>query len=96
MTFAIRPLSDLIIVRPDSPEERIGSIILAVSAQEEAKHGIVLAVGPGKLHENGYLEPMDVKVGDKHAFSMYAKQVFKHIVEELITMHQTDIIGVLE
>ena len=92
----IRPLSDLIIVRPDPAEEKIGSIVLAASAQEEAKHGEVIAVGPGKLWESGYLEPMDVKVGDRVAFSMYAKETFKHEGESLITMHQTDIIGVID
>lgn len=92
----IKPLSDLIIVRPDAAEEKIGSIILAASAREEAKQGTVLAVGPGKLHENGYLEPMDVKVGDRVAFSMYAKETFKHQGETLLTCHVTDIIGVVE
>jgi chaperonin GroES len=93
----IKPLSDLIIIRPDPSEEiSAGGIVLAPSAQEEAKHGTVLAIGPGKLHENGYLEPMDLKPGDRVAFSMYAKETFKHNGETLLTCHQTDIIGVIE
>lgn len=93
----LKPLSDLIIVRPDSPEEiTAGGIMLAKSSQEEAKQGTVLAIGPGKLHESGYLEPMDVKPGDRVAFSIYAKEQFKYNGEQLITMHQADVIGIVE
>jgi len=93
----LKPLSDLVIVRPDTPMEiSAGGIILAPSSQEEAKQGTVLAVGPGKRHENGYVEPMTLKAGDRVAFSSYAKEFFKHQGEQLITLHEADVIGVLD
>lgn len=90
----LKPLSDLIVVEPAEPETKIGSIILAASAQEEAKHGLVLAVGPGKQME-GWVEPMDIKVGDIVLYSKYAKEHFKWGGRELLTLHQADVIGVL-
>jgi chaperonin GroES len=95
--MSLNPLRDLVIVRPDNPESiSAGGIILAPSSQEDAKQGTVIAVGPGKLHDNGYLEPMTLKAGDRVAFSSYAKEAFKHKGESLITMHEADVIGVLE
>lgn len=91
----LKPLGDLIIVEPAEAETQIGSIILAASSQEEAKHGTVLAVGPGR-QMNGWIEPMDLKVGDTVLFSMFAKETIKIQGRLLITMHQADVVGVLE
>lgn len=92
----LKPLSDLIIVEPADPEAvSAGGIILAPSSQEEAKHGKVIAVGPGKQMV-GWIEPMDIKVGDTVLYSKYAKEQFKMHGKTLLTMHQADIIGVLD
>lgn len=92
----INPLSDLIIVQPDEPESvSAGGIILAPSSQEEAKQGTAIAVGPGKLHD-GWTEPMTVKVGDRIAYSKYAKEHFRHNGRELLILHEADVIGILE
>lgn len=91
-----RPLSDLVIVRPDGKQTQIGRIILAESAQEEAKQGTVLAAGPGKLRENGKFEPMMVQVGERVLFSEFAKEKFKYQGENLIIMHDDDILGVID
>ena len=91
--MTLKPLSDLIIVEPAAAEEKIGSIILAASSQEEAKFGKVIAAGPGK-QMNGWIEPMDIRVGDIVYYSKFAKEHFKLNGKELLTMHQTDVIGV--
>jgi chaperonin GroES len=89
----LKPLSDLIVIRPDKPEEiSEGGIILAPASQEEVKHGTVIAVGPGKLHESGWLEPMSLQKGDRVCFSQYAKETFKIDGESLLTMHESDVI----
>lgn len=91
-----KPLGDLLIVEPAAREAYIGTILLAESARVEAKHGKVIAVGPGKKNENGWTEPMDVRVGDTVLYSEYAKEHFKHQGRELLTLHQADVIGILE
>lgn len=91
----LNPLSDLIIVEPADPESvSAGGIILAPSSQEEAKHGKVLAVGPGRQYD-GWQEPMDIRVGDTVLYSKFAKEQFKYRGKTLLTMHQADVIGIL-
>lgn len=92
----LKPLSDLIIVRPDAAVTHFGLIELAKSSQEEAKSGIVLATGPGRLRDNGKFEPMMVEVGQRVLYSEYAKEKFKHGGEILFTMHDDDVLGILE
>lgn len=91
----LRPISDLIIVQPDEPITKIGSIELAVSSQEEAKQGTAIAVGPGKERE-GWTEPMTVRVGTRVLYSKYAKEHFKLHGKEYLILHEADVIGILE
>lgn len=91
----LKPLSDLIVVEPAKPEEvSKGGIVLAPSSQEEAKHGKVLAVGPGRQYD-GWVEPMEIRVGDTVLYSKYAKEQFRYKGKTLLTLHQADVIGVL-
>lgn len=93
----LHPLQDVIIVRPDDPEQiSAGGIVLAPSSQEEALQGTVIAVGPGRLLESGYRVPMDLRPGDRVAFSKYAKEHFTHEGVKLITMREADVIGVID
>lgn len=92
----LKPLSDLIIVRPDQAVTKVGLIELAPSSQEEAKTGIVLATGPGRLRDNGKFEPMMVKPGQRVLYSEFAKEKFKLNGETLFTMHDDDVLGVVD
>ena len=93
----IRPLHDRVIVRR-MEEERTsaGGIVIPDSAAEKPAQGEVVAVGNGKLLDNGELRPLDVKVGDKVLFSKYGGTEVKVEGEELLVMREDDITAVIE
>ncbi|HEY5604616.1 MAG TPA: co-chaperone GroES [Gammaproteobacteria bacterium] len=92
----IRPLHDRVIVRR-MEEERTsaGGIVIPDSAAEKPIKGEVVAVGKGKILENGEVRPLDVKVGDKVLFSKYGGTEIKIDGEELLVMREDDITGVI-
>lgn len=93
----IRPLHDRVIVkRVEEERTTAGGIVLPGSAAEKPSQGKVLAVGKGKILENGDVRPMDVKVGDRVLFGKYAGSEVKVDGEELIVMREEDIMGILE
>jgi chaperonin GroES len=93
----IRPLHDRVIVkRVEEERTSAGGIVLPDSAQEKPSEGKVIAVGHGKLLDNGEIRPLDVKVGDKVLFGKYAGSEVKVEGEELIVMREEDIMGVIE
>ncbi len=93
----IRPLQDRIIVkRVDGEETTKGGIIIPDSAKEKPQEGKVIAVGKGKANEEGKLQPLDVKKGDKVLFSKYAgTEINIEGVEHLI-IREDDVLGVVE
>ena len=93
----IRPLQDRIIVkRVDGEETTKGGIIIPDSAKEKPQEGKVIAVGKGKANEDGKLQPLDVKKGDKVLFSKYAgTEINIEGVEHLI-IREDDVLGVVE
>ena len=93
----IRPLHDRVIVRR-MEEERTspGGIVIPDSATEKPVQGEVVAVGKGKILENGEVRPLDVKVGDKVLFSKYGGTEVKIEGEDLLVMREDDITGVIE
>lgn len=93
----IRPLSDRVLVkRLEATEEKIGNIIIPESAKEKPQEGEVVAVGPGKMQEDGNVRPMNVKAGDRVLFGKYAGTDVKIEDEEYLIMREDDILGVLE
>ena len=94
----IRPLNDRVVVRRQEEEETTaGGIVLPGSAKEKPNQGEVVAVGDGKVLDNGEVRPLTVKVGDKVVFASYAgSQTIKDGDEELIIMSESDIFGVVE
>lgn len=92
----IRPLHDRVIVRR-TEEERTsaGGIVIPDSATEKPQQGEIVAVGNGKILENGEVRPLDVKVGDKVLFSKYGGTEIKIEGEELLVMREDDITGVI-
>jgi chaperonin GroES len=92
----IRPLHDRVIVkRVEEETTTAGGIVLPGSAAEKPSQGVVLAVGNGKVLDNGEVRPLDVKVGDKVLFGKYAGNEVKVDGEELIVMREEDIMGIL-
>lgn len=93
----IRPLHDRVVVRRVEEETKsAGGIVLPGSATEKPSQGEILAVGPGRVNENGEVRPLDVKAGDKVIFGQYAGSTVKIDGEELLIMAENEIFGVLE
>ncbi|TCV84149.1 co-chaperone GroES [Sulfurirhabdus autotrophica] len=93
----IRPLHDRVIVRRLEEERKTASgIVIPDSATEKPDQGEILAVGKGKILENGEVRALDVKVGDKVLFGKYSGQAVKVDGEELLVMREEDIMGVVE
>jgi len=93
----IRPLQDRILVkRVDEEEKTAGGIIIPDTAKEKPQEGRVVAAGNGKIQENGNVQPLDVKKGDRVLFSKYAgTEVNIEGVEHLI-IREDDVLGILE
>lgn len=92
----IKPLGEKVVIRPISAEQKtVGGIVLPDTAKEKPQQGEVLAVGPGRLLDNGSRAPMDVKVGDKVMFSKYAAIDIKVDEEDLILVNERDIHAIL-
>jgi chaperonin GroES len=93
----IRPLQDRIIVKRVAEEEKSkGGIIIPDTAKEKPIEGKVIAVGNGKVQEDGKVRPLDVKKGDTILFSKYAGTEIKIDGEEHLIMREEDILGVIE
>ncbi len=93
----IRPLHDRVVVRREDEETKsAGGIVLPGSATEKPSRGEVLAVGNGKVNDNGDVRPLDVKVGDNVIFGQFAGNTVKVDGEELLVMSESDILGVIE
>ncbi|MDD2660532.1 MAG: co-chaperone GroES [Methylococcales bacterium] len=92
----IRPLHDRVIVKRVEEETTTpGGIVLPGSAAEKPSQGKVLAVGSGKLLDNGTVRALEVKVGDKVLFGKYSGNEVKVDGEDLIVMREEDIMGIL-
>jgi chaperonin GroES len=93
----IRPLHDRVIVKR-LEEERVsaGGIVIPDSAAEKPVQGKVVAVGKGKILEDGNVRPLDVKVGDKILFGKYSGTEVKVDGEELVVMREEDVMAIIE
>ena len=93
----IRPLGDRVIVKRIEEEEKSsGGIIIPDSAKEKPLEGEVIAVGSGKVLENGKKQPLDMKAGDRVLFGKYAGTDVKIEGEEHLILREDDILGVIE
>ncbi len=93
----IRPLHDRVVVRRKEEETTTkGGIVLPGSATEKPSQGEVLAVGTGKILENGDVRALAVKVGDTVVFGQYSGHTVKIDGEELLIMNENDLYGVIE
>ena len=93
----IRPLQDRILVkRIDEEEKTKGGIIIPDTAKEKPSEGKVVAVGKGKVSEDGKLTPLDVKKGDRILFSKYSGTEVNIEGDEHLIISEDDVLGVLE
>ena len=93
----IRPLQDRVIVKRVEEEEKTkGGIIIPDTAKEKPMEGKIIAVGKGKLLEDGKVHPVDVKAGDRVLFTKYAGSEVKIDGEEHLIMREEDLLGVIE
>ena len=93
----IRPLHDRVIVkRLESERTSPGGIVIPDSAAEKPVEGKVMAVGKGKILEDGQVRPLDVKIGDKILFGKYSGTEVKVDGEDLVVMREEDVMAVIE
>jgi len=93
----IKPLGDRVVVKPLPMEERTkGGIVLPDTAKEKPQKGEVVAVGPGRLLDNGQRVAIDLKAGDKVLYSKYAGNEVKIDDVEYLILRESDILGIIE
>jgi len=93
----IRPLQDRVLVTRINEEEKTkGGIIIPDTAKEKPQEGKVVAVGKGKVNDEGKVTPLDVKAGDRILFGKYAGSEVKIEGEEHLILREDDILGVIE
>ena len=95
--MSIGPLHDRVLVRRLEDEKTSpGGIVIPDTAAEKPMQGEVIAVGNGKVQDNGEQRPLDVKAGDKVLFGKYSGTEVKVDGEELLVMREDDIMGIIE
>src|ERR1700756_810979 len=95
--MAFRPLHDRVLIRRvESEEKSAGGIIIPDTAKEKPMEGEVVAAGPGARGEDGNIQPMEVRAGDRVLFGKWSGTEVKLDGEEMIIMKESDIMGVIE
>jgi len=93
----LRPLADHVLVRRrDLDELEQGGIVIPDTAKEKPQEGEILAVGPGRMMDDGHRQPMAVAIGDTVLFGKYAGTEIQLDHEDLLVMRESDILGMLE
>ena len=96
MAIGLRPLGDRVVIKPLAREEVTKSgIVLPDTATEKPQQGEVLAVGPGRVLDNGDRVTLDVREGDRVLFAKYAGTEFKHEADELLILSEKDVLAVI-
>ena len=96
MSVSIKPLDDRIVIKQVEAEETTASgLVLVDSAKEKPQEGEVIAVGPGRVDDNGNRVPMDVAVGDAVIYSKYGGTEVKYGSEEFLILSQRDVLAVV-
>lgn len=97
MAIKLKPLADRVIVRRFDAEEKTKSgIVLPDAAKEKPTKGKVLAVGPGKLDDNGKRTEVGVREGDTVVYGKYSGTEVEHAGEKFVILRESDLLGVLE
>ena len=94
MAVKLQPLADRVLVKPTEKEEKTKSgIYLPDTAKEKPQEGVILAVGPGKVGDDGKRIPMDLKVGDRVIYAKYGGTEIKVDDEDLMILRESDILA---
>lgn len=93
----IRPLHDRVVIRRiEEQEQKVGNLYIPDTAKEKPQEGEVIAVGEGRILDNGQRIQLDVKVGDRVLFAKYSGTEIKLDDEEFLIMRESDVLGVIE
>ena len=96
MASKIRPVGDRVVVKPSAKEEVTKSgIVIPDTAKEKPQEGEVIAIGSGKLLENGDRVPLEIKVGDRVLYAKYGGTEFKLDGDEYLVMRESDVLAIL-
>ncbi len=96
MSVTIKPLEDRLVIKAVEAEQTTASgLVIPDTAKEKPQEGEVIAVGPGRIDDNGNRVPMDVSVGDKVIFSKYGGTEVKYGGEELLILSARDVLAVV-
>ena len=96
MSVSIKPLEDRIVIRSLEAEQTTASgLVIPDTAKEKPQEGEVLAVGPGRIDDNGNRVPLDVNVGDKVIYSKYGGTEVKHGGEEFLILSARDVLAIV-
>jgi len=96
-SIRLKPLGDRVLVKPVEKKDEVrGGLIIPDTAKEKPQEGEVMAVGKGKITEEGKLLPMDVKVGDRILYGKYSGTEIKIEGQEYLIMNQDDVVGIVE
>jgi chaperonin GroES len=96
MASSLKPMGDRVVVKPKGREETTKSgIVLPDTATEKPQQGEVIAVGPGRVLDNGNRAELDVKVGDLVLFAKYSGTEFKHEDEDLLILAERDVLAII-
>jgi chaperonin GroES len=98
MGLKLRPLGDRVVVEPVEREETFagGALVMPETAKEKPQQGQILAIGPGRLDDNGKRVAMDVKVGDQVLYAKYSGTEIKIDNKKVLILKETDILAVVE
>ena len=94
----LKPLGDRVLVKrtDEADEKTAGGIIIPDTAKEKPQRGSIVAAGPGSLKDDGTRTPLEVKAGDEILFGKYSGTEVNIGTDELLIMHESDILGVIE
>ncbi len=96
MSVSIKPLEDRIVVKQVEAEQKTASgLVIPDTAKEKPQEGEVLAVGPGRIDDNGNRIPLDIAVGDRVIYSKYGGTEVKYNGEELLVLSARDVLAVV-
>ncbi|MGQ9553496.1 MAG: co-chaperone GroES [Anaerolineae bacterium] len=97
MAVNLKPLADRVVVEPLEEEQKTATgVYLPDTAQERPSKGTVIAVGPGRMDENGKRIPLEVKVGDKVIYAKYGGTEVKVSEKELLVLKESDILAIMQ